>query len=318
MKLLILSAGGTINQSAVESRMKITLNKKDLLSVLPRQDEATFIEVSSSVGANLSFETIFHIRDLVLENLKEYDGFILLMGTDSLEEMAYSLDLLLDIKKPFIITAAMRPQDSLGYDGIRNFRDAIATIHHEHACKQGLLVIISEEIHCPRYLRKIDSQSIKAFQSFPGAIGQIRNGRPIFYFVGLPPMDKFSKLTYSKLKQDVPIIPIYLGCQVYPENFSQCDGIVLAGMGTGSLPDQITQQFAQHLTRKIPVCITTRCMSGNNYDDFYYRGSLKKYTSKNFILEGYEGLTPYQARIKLIFNISTPKLSRLSEPRQRV
>ena len=316
MKLLVLSAGGTINQSAIQSRMQITLKKQDLLSAIPKTDQATFIEISTSVGVNLSFSTIFQIRSIILNNLSRYDGFVLLMGTDSLEEMAYSLDLLLDIKKPFVITAAMRPQDSLGYDGIRNFRDAVATIHHENASHQGVLVVISEEIHCPRYLRKIDSQSIKAFQSFPGAIGQIRNGQPIFYFTSLPPMKKFSMLNLSQLKQNVPIVPIYLGCQLEPANFSDCDGIVLAGMGTGSLPDHITQTFANTLTDKIPVCITTRCMSGNNYDDFYYRGSLKKYTSKNFILEGYEGLTPYQARIKLIFNISIPKLSRIPEPMQ--
>ena len=37
------------------------------------------------------------------------------------------------------------------------------------------------------------------------------------------------------------------------------------------------------------MCITSRCPFGDNYDDFYYKGSLEKYTSKGFILEGYEG-----------------------------
>jgi L-asparaginase len=84
---------------------------------------------------------------------------------------------------------------------------------------------------------------------------------------------------------------------------NELDGLVIAGMGTGSLSDELIDTLTP-FTSKIPIVISTRCQTGMNVDDFYYLGSLQKYEKKGFKITGYEQLTPLQARIKLILQIS--------------
>jgi L-asparaginase/Glu-tRNA(Gln) amidotransferase subunit D len=55
---------------------------------------------------------------------------------------------------------------------------------------------------------------------------------------------------------------------------------------------------------RLPIVIVSRCPLGQNYDDFYYRGSLRKYTDRGFLVTGYEDLNPLQARLKLIVALS--------------
>jgi len=303
MKALVISLGGTINQRAAAGGMAVEM---DLIQFEKAAGDVAlqFVELSRRAGANLQIADIFKIKELIEKNRAEQDGFLILTGTDSMEEIGYGLDLVLDMDKPVVITAAMRPADALGYDGIRNFRDSIEVMKHESAPRNGVLAVISEEIHAARYLRKRDSQALNAFDSGNGPMGRIRRGIPRFHYEGMPPVRKFTTLSGGFCDYHVPIVPIYLGCKLNARDFEKCHGLVLAGMGTGSLPDEVAAELAKGLTSKIPVCITSRCLNGGNYDDFYYKGSLVKYESRGFLLEGYEELSPYQARIRLIFELA--------------
>jgi L-asparaginase len=57
-------------------------------------------------------------------------------------------------------------------------------------------------------------------------------------------------------------------------------------------------------TGRLPIVICSRCVTGNNYDDFHYRGSRAKYEGRGFLLAGYEHLTPLQARLLLVLRLS--------------
>jgi L-asparaginase len=304
MKILVLSIGGTINQTTVNGRMSVSLNENEFSQFATKNIALDFCEFSNVIGANLQIKDLFRLKDKIESTKDKYDAFILLAGTDSLEEIAYGLDLIIDIQKPFIITASMRPRDALGYDGFRNFRDAIEVAHHENSVGNGILIVISENIHTARYLRKLDSQTLNAFESRTGPIGVIRRGKAHFNYLGLPETKKYPHISVNHIKDNVPIITIYLGFTLNLCDFENYDALVIAGMGTGSLPDKVIETLSKELTRKIPICITSRCLVGDNYDDFYYKGSLEKYTSKGFILKGYEGLSPYQSRLKLIFEMA--------------
>ena len=306
MKIFAISIGGTINQRTVDGKMSVAMAESEFRSSLDSMHEhdLTFFEFSARTGVNLSMEDVVTLRNLFVEKTSTYDGIILLTGTDSLEEIAFGLDLLLEINVPVVITAAMRPSDALGYDGFRNFRDAVAVAAAPESAGYGVLVVISEDIHAARYVRKVDSQALNAFESKIGSIGKIRRGIPVFSYLDLPKTKKYSQVESWPGSITVPIVPMSLGGNLDFVDFEKIDGLILAGMGTGSLSDSVIGSLSPSITERIPVCITTRCLVGDNYDDFYYKGSLEKYTSKGFILEGYEGLSAYQARIKLLLELA--------------
>ena len=305
MKIFAISIGGTINQRSVDGKMSVEMEEDGFRAALDSTHDLTFFEFSKMTGVNLSMEDVVGLRNLILEKSSSHDGIILLTGTDSLEEIAFGLDLMLEVNIPVVITAAMRPSDALGYDGFRNFRDAVAVAATPQSAGNGVLVVISEEIHAARYLRKLDSQALNTFESKPGSMGKIRRGIPAFAYSGLPKMKKYSQVETCSSAINVPIVPMILGGNLDFIDFEKVDGLILAGMGTGSLSDSVISSLSPSITGKIPVCITSRCLVGDNYDDYYYKGSLEKYTSKGFILKGYEGLSPYQARIKLLLELAT-------------
>jgi L-asparaginase len=305
VKILIMVFGGTISQRAIEGKMQVAYSGRELLSTVETAADLDFVDISHRSGAELRLEHLFNVRDLVAER-SDCDGYMLILGTDGMEEIAYGLDLLLEPKKPFVITGAAKPTDIPGYDGEANLRAALAVLESPEASTLGVLVVMNDSIHPARYLRKHDSAMMgELFQSHPGPIAQIRSGKPLFYYCGLPLMQRFVKAQREKASNRVMVWTMTVDPILPEAMLESLDGLVLAGMGSGSIARSVVEQLAPKWTSKIPIVITSRCPVGLNYDDYYYRGSLEKYESKGFQILGYEQLNPLQARLKLILEMAS-------------
>jgi len=265
-------------------------------------------------GAELIFKTIFEIRDIVLERLdRVMDGTVLITGTDTLEECAFCLEMLLGERlrgkrRSLVVTAAMKPADVLGADGLANVEDAIRAAMHPTSKKCGVLVLMTDTIHLASSVSKSDSQLVGSFRSNPvGAIGQTRSGKAVFYYnpPKRSPLFSFKHLSIRHVEGIKVCIWIVTVSSFLPETLlEELDGLVLACPGSGSLPFWIVEKLHPKWTSKIPIVIATRCSTGENHDDFYYRGSKEKYVAKGFVLDGYEGLNYIQARNALMFSIA--------------
>ncbi|MDE2400716.1 MAG: asparaginase [Burkholderiales bacterium] len=104
-------------------------------------------------------------RALQAELAREEVGAIVIThGTDTLEETAFLLDRLLDVSKPIVLTAAMRPATSDEADGPRNLHDALRVAHA--AARQGqagVVVVMAGKVWPGRSVRKVQSCQIDAF-----------------------------------------------------------------------------------------------------------------------------------------------------------
>jgi L-asparaginase len=116
---------------------------------------------------------------------------------------------------------------------------------------------------------------------------------------------RFTKAQREKASNRVMVWTMTLDPILPEAMLESLDGLVLAGMGSGSIARSVVEQLAPKWTSKIPIVITSRCPVGLNYDDYYYRGSLEKYESKGFQILGYEQLNPLQARLKLILEMAS-------------
>ena len=76
-------------------------------------------------SANATPEDWNRIAQAIEAGHETYDGFVITHGTDTLEETAFLLDLTLPAHKPVVMVGAMRPADAVGYDGLRNFANAM-------------------------------------------------------------------------------------------------------------------------------------------------------------------------------------------------
>ena len=305
-KVMVLMTGGTIAQKVDASgRMQISRSIDDLVDNIATSAILDKKSFGVRTGANLTFSTALEIGHFIVENADQYDGFVLITGTDSMEELGFFLDCTMRIDAPVILTGAMKPADIIGYDGSANLEQAIQVATSGSARMRGVMLVMNDNIHLARYVRKQDSQLIGAFTSHPGPVGQIRRGCVYFYYENKRNPLYFDVSKLEDIQKNVQSLIFTFGLQLPREILPQCDGLIVAGMGTASISEEWISELARDWTSNIPIVLVSRCWQGTNYDESYYRGSLEKYEEKGFHLSDFAELNIMQARIKLLLELST-------------
>ena len=103
-------------------------------------------------------------------------------GTDSLEETAYFLHLVVKSDRPVVLTGSMRPATSLSPDGPLNLYNAVAVAADPGARGRGAIVVLNDDLHSALDVTKSHTTDVQAFVSpGPGLLGTASYGR-IRYF----------------------------------------------------------------------------------------------------------------------------------------
>jgi hypothetical protein len=178
-RLLLLATGGTIAGCADDSA---TLNDYTagvlggdaLLAAVPQlQDLATITveQVANVDSADLLFEhwraLVARIRDAFAAD-PELAGVVITHGTNTLEETAWLLQLLIDDPRPVVLVGAMRPATALSADGPLNLLQAVQVALSPVARGYGVLVVMDGQIHGAQRVTKVATQGVGAFAS-PGS-----------------------------------------------------------------------------------------------------------------------------------------------------
>ena len=109
-------------------------------------------------------------------------GVVITHGTDTIEETAYFLNLVVKSSKPVVLTAAMRPSTALSADGPLNFFNAVAVAANKDAAGRGVLVVVNDWIHGASSLTKTSTTAVQTFLSpLSGLIGTVAYGEVEFY-----------------------------------------------------------------------------------------------------------------------------------------
>jgi L-asparaginase len=184
---MVITTGGTIAMSQNEESEGIKpQDPKALSQTLPLLNQ--FAEVEMEHLFNMPSP---HITPLEMHQIAErvkthldtdVAGVVVTHGTDTLEETAYFLDLVIASEKPVVVTGAMRSQNELGADGPYNLVNAVRVAAHERAKGMGTLVVFNDEIHSAKTVTKTHTSNIATFQS-PGLgpVGLITKKEIIFH-----------------------------------------------------------------------------------------------------------------------------------------
>src|SRR5215217_1881488 len=114
--------------------------------------------------------------------MPDVSGIVITHGTDTIEETAYFLNLVVKSRKPVVLTAAMRPATALSADGPLNFYNAVAVAANTDAAGRGVLVVVNDWIHGASSLTKTSTTAVQTFLSpIWGLIGTVAYGEIEFY-----------------------------------------------------------------------------------------------------------------------------------------
>jgi len=190
-RIVVVATGGTIAGSAASTTDTTgyragTSGIAELLAAVPEALGLAGItgeQFASIDSSDVTDEVLLRLARRVDELLAspDVDGVVVTHGTDTLEESAYFLHLVLDSAKPVVFTGAMRPASALSADGPLNFFAAVAAASAPASHGQGVLVVLNDEIHSARDVSKSTSLRVDSFASAYGPLGVVVGGRVLYY-----------------------------------------------------------------------------------------------------------------------------------------
>jgi len=208
---------------------------------------------------------ILALRINELSENPDINAFIVTHGTDTLEEAAFFLDLVCKPEKPIVLTGAMRSSTALSADGPSNIYQAALTAISPQLTNQGVLQVMNGLIIQGRQAIKTDSLALESFSAYPGRpIGKIV-GEKVFIF-GIPRPSPIMGRFYNHLLDDielpfVDIIYMQGGCADHHIKIlkkSNPKGIVLAGFGAGTIPDNFADYIYEKASKGCIFIVSSR------------------------------------------------------------
>jgi L-asparaginase len=225
-------------------------------------------------------------------------GIVVTHGTDTLEETAYLLDLVLASEKPVVFVGAMRNSSELSWDGPANLRAAVRVAMSPNARGLGVLVVMNDQLLAAAEATKTHTEAVDTFQSRDfGPLGMVDKDRII---VARRPV-KREQIAAVKLEERVDIIKLAAGADGRLIDLAAeagARGLIIEGLGRGNVPVATLPALDRALKAGIPVVITSRCPRGRVLDTYAYEGAGQQLKRLGAILGGF--LPSHKARIKLM------------------
>jgi L-asparaginase len=195
------------------------------------------------------------------------DGIVITHGTDTLEETAYFLNLVVKSNKPVILIGAMRPATAISADGPVNLLNAVRLAGSKEAIGQGVLVAMNDQINGARDVTKTNTTHVETFKAPElGYLGYIQNGQPYFYHQSMRKHTTETEFDLTGITK-LPRVDIVYGhvngdrVLVDAAVAAGAKGIVHAGMGHGSIHPATKEGLLD--ARKAGVVIVKSSRVGN-------------------------------------------------------
>lgn len=299
----VLALGGTIASTGAGAGVTPSLSAEELVQSVPdlaglaQIDAETFRQVPSP---ELTVEDLSALAREIEQRLRgETAGVVVTQGTNTIEETAFVLDLLVDSDRPVVVTGAMRNPTLAGADGPANLLGAVATAASAQARGLGTLVVFADEIYAARYVRKAHTQSVMPFRSSPvGAIGWLSEGE---VRIGARPVGR--RTLMLEPVGEVPAVALlsfgqgdegWLASAVATAGYR---GLVVEATGGGHVTARAVEAL-QGLAAKMPVVLASRTGAGELLRRTYsFAGSEIDLIRRGLIPAG--AMTAAQARVLL-------------------
>ncbi len=304
--VVVLATGGTIAGAAgsdVQAAYKSgQVGVDQLLAAVPQAKKVATLrgEQISNIGSqDMNDEVWLKLARRVneLAAMNDVAGIVITHGTDTIEETAYFLNLVVKSRKPVVLTAAMRPSTALSADGPLNFFNAVAVAANKDAGGRGVLVVVNDWIHGASSLTKTSTTAVQTFMSpARGLIGTVAYGEVEFYRngVGRNTVNSEFSLDGVTALPRVDIIMAYEnmdGALIDAAAAAGAKGLVIAGVGNGNMTEGAVKALAAQSKKGIVSVRSSRVLTGRvgrnvelNDDELGFVASLEHNPQKARVL----------------------------------
>jgi L-asparaginase len=276
--IVILATGGTIAGAAASGTQAgyksgaVTIDA--MIAAVPGISDLANIkgEQISNVGSqDMSFDIMLklakRINELMPQN--DVDGIVITHGTDTMEETAYFLNLVVKGNKPVVMVGSMRPSTAVSADGPLNLYNAVAVAGDSHARDRGVLVVMNDWIQAAHSLTKTSTTAVQTFMSpLRGVVGISTYGKNDFYNTPTWKHTTASEFDVSGVTK-LPRVDVVFACADMPADLidasvsSGAKGIVIAGVGNGNMNKASLEAAANAVKKGVVVVRSSRVPTGS-------------------------------------------------------
>ncbi len=311
--VLIIYTGGTIGMvNDPQSGMLTAFNFDNLYHQIPelkrlnvKLQTISFDKPVDSSEMNPSYWK--QIATYIYDFYNDYDGFVVLHGSDTMAYTASALSFMLQgLKKPVILTGSQLPINEIRTDGRENVLTSIeiaAAKNPDGFSKVNEVCIYFENnLYRGNRTTKISANAFEAFAS-PNFSPLATAGIHINFHSVSYPFEVDELKLYTALDNRVALLKIFPGfnAKVYKSlfDFKNVKGIVLETFGAGNAPtDQLFDDLiADYIEHGGVVLNITQCQSGSVEQGLYETSSF----FQNIGVIGGGDMTTEAAICKLMF-----------------
>lgn len=277
-RIAILAVGGTIAGTGQSSTQTTgykagVLDVASLINSVPGLDKVARIsgeQIANIDSACITNEILLKLARRVNATLEtgQADAVVITHGTDTMEETAYFLNLVVKSDLPVVLTGSMRPATAISADGPLNLYNAVVLAASPGAIGKGVLVALNERIHGARDVTKTHTTNVDTFRSPEfGCLGYILNGKAYFFKTTTKRHTSDSEF-HLRGTEILPRVDILYGHGNDSRDLADAavrsgtKGIIHAGVGDGGVYPETYQALKEAREKGVLVVRSTRVGSG--------------------------------------------------------
>jgi L-asparaginase len=309
----LIATGGTIS-----NRPGGRLSHEELLESIPNVDRYASVEgeqFSNVPSDSLTLDQWLQLARRINERFardRGLAGIVVTSGTDTLEEVAYFLNLTVRDERPVVVAGAMRYPGAIGSDGAANLLAALRVAAEPAARGKGVLVVLNDEINAARDVTKTDALRLHTFQTRGyGLLGVVDPDDVVFYRDVVKRHTAHSEFDVSSVTSlpRVDVIMVYQGASgdlIRSAADLGARGLVIASAGAGATSGTQQDGIRYATDKGVMVVTSTRTGGGRIPASRAGRGLWPDggSPSQRRLVLGAEDLAPVKARILLMLALT--------------
>lgn len=278
--ILLIYTGGTIGMiKNSETGALENFNFNDLLECIPELNLLDCNISSKSFSnpidsSNMKPSNWIEIVTIIEDNYKNYDGFVILHGSDTMSYTASALSFMLEnLSKPVIFTGSQLPIGDLRTDAKENLITSIqiaSLVENNQPVVQEVGLYFEYKLYRANRTTKINAEHFEAFDSpnYPPLI--ISGVNLSINYQSLLTAKKNKKLVVHKIfEPNILLVKLFPGINKETINhlFStpNLKGMIFETYGSGNITNEkwFLKALKIIIDKKIPVVNVTQCAGGS-------------------------------------------------------
>ena len=171
-KVLLIYTGGTIGMVQDENGALQPFAMERIYDALPLLHRTSYLIDSCQIdkiidSSNMTPEFWIDIANIIEKNYNEYDGFVVLPGTDTMAYTASALSFMFkNLSKPIVLTGSQLPLGMLRSDGRENIICALEIASAQHILIPEVTIFFESHLYRGNRSTKVSAEKFDAFASF--------------------------------------------------------------------------------------------------------------------------------------------------------